>query len=127
MTAFGFETTVDEVLEGQDLEGKIAIVSGGTSGIDEEAAVPVGAFAVRRTGTDATDAVDVELAEEAAGRRGAPDVALGVVEAPVGQRDRAGEDRGFAGRGPVDYPEPVPAGILGAELDCLRDRVLAAV
>ncbi|WP_422024827.1 SDR family NAD(P)-dependent oxidoreductase [Pyruvatibacter mobilis] len=36
MTEFGFETTVKEVLEGVDLSGKLAVVTGGASGLGLE-------------------------------------------------------------------------------------------
>ncbi len=34
MANFGFESTTDDVLAGQDLSGKIALVNGSTSGIE---------------------------------------------------------------------------------------------
>ena len=37
-SGFGFETTTDEVLEGVDLKGKIALITGGSSGLGAEAA-----------------------------------------------------------------------------------------
>jgi hypothetical protein len=37
-TPFGFSSTVDEVLQGVDLSGKRAIVTGGSSGIGIETA-----------------------------------------------------------------------------------------
>ncbi len=33
MADFGFESTADDVLAGQDLSGKAALVTGGTSGL----------------------------------------------------------------------------------------------
>ena len=38
MAEFGFETTADEVLEGKDLSGKTAFVTGGYSGLGQETA-----------------------------------------------------------------------------------------
>ena len=59
-TPFGFSSTVDEVLQGIDLTGKRAIVTGGSSGIGIETAralAGVGAavtLAVRRLGRDSS-------------------------------------------------------------------------
>jgi NAD(P)-dependent dehydrogenase (short-subunit alcohol dehydrogenase family) len=68
--SFGFETTASEVVEGVDLSGKRAIVTGGASGIG----VPT-AEALARAGAEVTLAVrDVAAGERVATRIGATDV-----------------------------------------------------
>lgn len=42
MTAFGFESTTDDVLDGVDLTGKRVLVTGASTGLGEETAVGVG-------------------------------------------------------------------------------------
>src|SRR5688500_17713875 len=65
-TPFGFETTAAEVVEGVDLAGKRAIVTGGASGIGVETAralAGAGAdvtLAVRDTGAGDRTAADIE-------------------------------------------------------------------
>jgi NAD(P)-dependent dehydrogenase (short-subunit alcohol dehydrogenase family) len=62
ITAFGFETTAAEVVEGLDLSGKRAIVTGGASGIGIETA-----RALAGAGADVTLAVrDLEAGERVA-------------------------------------------------------------
>ncbi|MGH3852825.1 MAG: SDR family NAD(P)-dependent oxidoreductase [Pseudonocardiaceae bacterium] len=64
-TPFGFESTADEVVEGIDLTGKKAIVTGGASGIGvatARALASAGAsvtLAVRRTGEGEKVAADI--------------------------------------------------------------------
>jgi NAD(P)-dependent dehydrogenase (short-subunit alcohol dehydrogenase family) len=47
MTTFGAQTTTDDILEGRDLRGKVALVTGGASGIGEEAARALAARGAR--------------------------------------------------------------------------------
>jgi NAD(P)-dependent dehydrogenase (short-subunit alcohol dehydrogenase family) len=61
-TPFGFTSTADEVLEGVDLAGKRAIVTGGASGIGFETA-----RALAKAGADVTLAVrNMEAGQKAA-------------------------------------------------------------
>ncbi len=112
MSTFGFETTAMEVVEGVDLSGKRAIVTGGASGIGIETARALAA---------AGAAVTIAVRDLAAGERVAADVggdvrvarlgkALGDVGAPqrpapprppVGCKPVAGVDAEMAVR-PVD-------------------------
>jgi NAD(P)-dependent dehydrogenase (short-subunit alcohol dehydrogenase family) len=70
MNTFGFETTALEVVDGVDLAGKRAIVTGGASGIG----IPTAA-ALAKAGADVTLAVrDVAAGERVATDIGATDV-----------------------------------------------------
>jgi len=47
MTTFGAQTTTDDILEGRDLRGKVALVTGGASGVGEETARALAALGAR--------------------------------------------------------------------------------
>jgi NAD(P)-dependent dehydrogenase (short-subunit alcohol dehydrogenase family) len=71
MTALGFESTALEVVDGIDLTGKRAIVTGGSSGIGVETA-----RALANAGAEVTLAVrNVEAGEQVATEVGATNVA----------------------------------------------------
>jgi NAD(P)-dependent dehydrogenase (short-subunit alcohol dehydrogenase family) len=84
-TPFGFESTAARVIEGIDLSGKRAIVTGGSSGIGTETA-----RALASAGADVTLAVR----DTAAGDRTAADItaAAGDVPVRVGRLDLADRD-----------------------------------
>ena len=71
MSTFGFETTALEVVEGVDLSGKRAIVTGGASGIGVETV-----RALAKAGAEVTIAArDVDAGEQVATETGALNVA----------------------------------------------------
>lgn len=71
MAKFGFESTADEVLEGQDLSGRTAFITGGYSGLGKETARAMAAKGahVILSGRDATKLS--AAADEIAGETGA--------------------------------------------------------
>ncbi|QYJ07667.1 SDR family NAD(P)-dependent oxidoreductase [Qipengyuania flava] len=71
MSKFGFESTADEVLEGQDLSGRTALITGGYSGLGKETARAMAARGAHiiLSGRDAAK-LD-EAAAEIAGETGA--------------------------------------------------------
>ena len=90
MSAFGFETTALEVVEGVDLSGKRALVTGGASGIGVETV-----RALAKAGAEVTIAVrDVDAGEQVATEIGATERRL---PRPGQARLRRGVRRGWDG------------------------------
>ena len=75
MSKFGFDSTADEVLEGQDLSGRTAFITGGYSGLGKETARAMAAKGAHiiLSGRDATklSAAADEIAEETDSSSGA--------------------------------------------------------
>jgi NAD(P)-dependent dehydrogenase (short-subunit alcohol dehydrogenase family) len=94
-TPFGFQSTAAEVVDGIDLTGKRAVVTGGASGIGVETA-----RALAGAGAEVTIAVR----DTDAGDRVAADIGHGVLVAPLDLTDRASIDAFAAGwdDGPLD-------------------------
>lgn len=116
-TPFGFETTAAEVVEGVDLTGKRAVVTGGASGIGIETA-----RALARAGADVTLAVrNVHAGEEVAREIAA---SAGGREVHVGHLDLA--DRSTIAAFTARWDGPLHILVNNAGVMALPERTLTA-